>query len=37
MIDLEAAVVFDEAQRLELFMKKFTRVRVEPIISASLG
>ena len=37
MVDLEAAVVFDETELLELFMKKFTRDRVVPIISASVS
>jgi hypothetical protein len=37
MIDLEAAVVFDEPELLELLMKTFTRERVVPIISASVS
>jgi hypothetical protein len=36
-IDLETAVVFDDTSFLNVFMKKFTRERVEPIISASVS
>jgi hypothetical protein len=37
MMDLEAAVVFDETQLLEFVHEKFTRERVVPIISASVS
>jgi hypothetical protein len=36
-VDLEATVMFDETEFLNLFMKKFTRDRVVPIISASIS
>ena len=36
-IDVDLAVVLDEAQFLNLFMKKLTRERVVPIISASIA
>lgn len=35
LVNLDAAVVVDEAGFLNLFMKKFTRERVVPTISAS--
>jgi len=36
-VDLKSAVVMDEAQFLNLFMKKFTRDLVVPIISANIS
>jgi hypothetical protein len=37
IVDVDLAVVFDEAQFLNLFMKNLTRGRVAPIISASIS
>jgi hypothetical protein len=36
-VDVETAIVLDEAQFLNLFMKKLTRERVVPIISARVS
>ena len=36
-VDLERAVVLDESELRNLFMKKFTRERVVPTISASVS
>jgi hypothetical protein len=36
LVNLDAAVVVDEAGFLNLFMKKFTRERVVPTISGAL-
>jgi hypothetical protein len=37
VVDLQAAVVLDESELPKLFMKKFTRERVGPTISASVS